>query len=81
VILNIPCKIQDDNDHNAHILANKLNKDFRSCFEEVDELELRTTQIQEGENDEHIIALDTINTFLVDMQVPMNWTQVRQLNL
>jgi hypothetical protein len=26
VILNVPCIIQDDNDHNAHILANELNK-------------------------------------------------------
>jgi hypothetical protein len=32
-------------------------------------------------NDEDIRGLDTTNTFLVDMQVPMNRTQARQLNL
>jgi hypothetical protein len=32
VILNVPCLIQDDNDHNAHILANELDKDLRSCL-------------------------------------------------
>jgi hypothetical protein len=26
VIFNVPSIIQDDNDHNAHILANELNK-------------------------------------------------------
>jgi hypothetical protein len=49
VILNVPCIIQDNNDHNEHILANELDKD---------EVELRMTQIQEGENAEimHIFA-------------------------
>jgi hypothetical protein len=39
------------------------------------------TQIQEGETDEDIRASDATNTFLVDMQVPMNRTQAQQLNL
>jgi hypothetical protein len=31
VILNVPCIIQDDNDHNTHILANELNKGNEKC--------------------------------------------------
>src|SRR5437868_7477122 len=48
--------------------------DLKPYFGEEDELELRTTPIQEGEDDEDITPLHT-------MQGPITRAQVQQLNL
>jgi hypothetical protein len=48
---------------------------------EEDELESRTTPLQEGEDDEDITPMDTNNTPQVDIQGPITHTRARQLNL
>jgi hypothetical protein len=48
---------------------------------EEDELELRTTPLQEGEDDADITTMDTNNTPLVDVQGPITRARARQLNL
>jgi hypothetical protein len=48
---------------------------------EEDELESRTTPLQEGEDDEDITPMDTNNTPQVDIQRPITRARSRQLNL
>ena len=48
---------------------------------EEDELESRTTPLQEGEDDEEITPMDTNNTPQVDVQGPITRARARQLNL
>jgi hypothetical protein len=48
---------------------------------EEDELESRTTPLQEGEDDEDITTMDTNNTPLFDVQGPITRARARQLNL
>ena len=48
---------------------------------EEDELESRTTPLQEGEDDENITPMDTNNTPQVDVQGPITRARARLLNL
>jgi hypothetical protein len=45
--------------------------DLKPYLEEEDELESRTTPLQEGEDDEDITPIDTNNTPQVDIQGPI----------
>ena len=53
---------------------------MRSTIELTDELESRTTPIQEGEDDEDITLMDTNDT-QDDIQGPITRARARQLNL
>jgi hypothetical protein len=55
--------------------------DLKPYLGEEDELESRTTPLQEGEDDEDITTMDTNNTPLVDVQGPITRARARQLNL
>jgi hypothetical protein len=55
--------------------------DLKPYLGEEDELESRTTPLQEGKDDEHITTMDTNNTPLVDVQGPITRACARQLNL
>jgi hypothetical protein len=55
--------------------------DLKPYLGEEDELESRTTPLQEGEDDEDITPMDTNNTPLVDVQGPITCARARQLNL
>ena len=55
--------------------------DLKPYLGEEDELESRTTPLQEGEDDEDITPMDTNNTPLVDVQGPITRSRARQLNL
>jgi hypothetical protein len=55
--------------------------DLKPYLGEEDELESRTTPLQEGEDDEDITPMDTNNTPQVDIQGPINRARARQLNL
>jgi hypothetical protein len=55
--------------------------DSKPYLGEEDELESRTTPLQEGEDDEDITTMDTNNTPLVDVQGPITRARARQLNL
>jgi hypothetical protein len=54
---------------------------LKSYLGEEDELESRTTPLQEGEDDEDITTMDTNNTPLVDVQGPITQARARQMNL
>jgi hypothetical protein len=54
--------------------------DLKLYLGEEDELESRTTLLQKGEDDEDITPMDSNNTPLVDVQVPITRSRVRQLN-
>jgi hypothetical protein len=54
--------------------------DLKPYLGEEDELESRTTPLQEGEDDEDITLMDTNNT-QVDIQGPITRARARQLNL
>jgi hypothetical protein len=55
--------------------------DLKPYLGEEDELESRTTPLQEGEDDEDITPMDTNNTPQVDIQGPITCARARQLNL
>ena len=55
--------------------------DLRPYLGEEDELESRTTPIQEGEDDEDITPTDTNDTPQDDIQGPITRARARQLNL
>jgi hypothetical protein len=55
--------------------------DLKPYLGEEDELESRTTPLQEGEDDKDITTMDTNNTPLVDVQGPITRARARQLNL
>jgi hypothetical protein len=55
--------------------------DLKPYLGEEDELESRTTPLQEGEDDEDITPMDTNNTPQVDIQCPITHARARQLNL
>jgi len=55
--------------------------DLKPYFGEEDELESRTTPIQEGEDDEDITPTDTNDTPQDDIQGPITRARARQLNL
>jgi hypothetical protein len=55
--------------------------DLKTYLGEEDELESRTTPLQEGEDDEDITPMDTNNTPQVDIQGPITRARARQLNL
>src|SRR5437016_1386067 len=59
--------------------------DLRPYLGEEDELESRTTQMQEGEDDEAITSIDTImptiqSATIVEIQGPITRARTRQLN-
>ena len=55
--------------------------DLRPYLGEEDELQSRTTPIQEGEDDEDITPMDTNDTPQDDIQGPITRARARQLNL
>ena len=55
--------------------------DLKPYLGEEDELESRTTPLQEGEDDEDITLIDTNNTPQVDVQGPITRARARLLNL
>jgi hypothetical protein len=55
--------------------------DLRPYLGKEDELESRTTPIQEGEDDEDIAPLDAHNTPPLDIQGPITRARAQQLNL
>ena len=55
--------------------------DLRPYLGEEDEVESRTTPIQEGADDEDISSLDANNVPLLDVQGPITRAHARQLNL
>jgi hypothetical protein len=55
--------------------------DLKPYLGEEDTLELRTTLIQEGEDDEDITHLDAHNTSPLDIQDPITRARARQLNI
>jgi hypothetical protein len=55
--------------------------DLKPYLGEEDELESRTTPLQEGEDDEDITPMDTNNTPQVDIQGPITRARAQQLNL
>ena len=54
--------------------------DLKPYLGEEDELESRTTPLQEGEDDEDINPMDTNNTPQVDVQSPITRAHARHLN-
>jgi len=54
--------------------------DFKPYLGEEDELESRTTQIQEGEDDEDINTIDTSTPSQVPVSGPITRARARQLN-
>jgi hypothetical protein len=54
--------------------------DLKPYLGEEDELESRTTPLQEGEDDDDITPMDSNNTPLVDVQGPITRSRARQLN-
>ena len=55
--------------------------DLKLYLGEEDELDSRTTPLQEGEDDEGTTPMDTNNTPQVDIQGPNTCARARQLNL
>jgi hypothetical protein len=53
--------------------------DLKPYLGEEDKLALRTTSLQEGEDDENITRLDTNNTPQVDMQEPITRARAHRL--
>ena len=55
--------------------------DLKPYLGEEDELESRTTPLQEGDDDEGITPMDTNDTSQVDIQCPITRARARLLNL
>jgi hypothetical protein len=85
-----PYKILEKINDNAYKLELPLEfgislnfniSDLKPYLGEEDELESRTTPLQEREDDEDITPMDTKNTPQVDIQGPITRARARQLNL